>query len=39
MDQGTINSAFSKVESYGVAGGDDASLLLFTIDPVEEGLV
>jgi hypothetical protein len=39
IDQGTINSAFSKVESYGLVGGDDASLLLSTIDAVVDSLV
>ena len=39
MDQGTLNSPFSKVESYAAAGGNDASLLTHTIEATEDNLV
>jgi hypothetical protein len=39
MDQGSINSVFSKVESYGLQGGNNASLLRYSVEEATDGLV
>jgi len=39
MDQGEINSVFSKVDSYGLAGGNNASLLRYSVEAARDGLI
>ena len=39
MDQGDLNTPFSKVTSYGNAGGQSASILTHTLTHLNDGLI
>jgi hypothetical protein len=39
MDQGDINTPFTKVSGYSTAGGNTASLLSYTLTPQTDGIV
>jgi hypothetical protein len=39
MDQGSVNSIFTKIQSFESNGGDSASVLVHTLNSVSDGLV